>query len=330
MDIPSFDPSLSEVTMENARPIGAGGGSTSLSGKRRERKKIEDVYEMGETLGKGGFGVVRKCRNIETGVYFAAKIIDKAKAGAAGMSEIFSEVEIVSLLSHRYVISLAEVFETKEALYLVMELLLGGELEARLRKIGHFPESITKRLVRNILLAVEYIHRQGIVHRDLKPANMLLANDSENSEVKLADFGFAVLIGNDACLQACCGTTAYMAPEILCGEPYGKAVDMWSLGVIIYHLLSGGYPFDGAKNEELTDNIIAGHFKIPDDGPWAEVTAGAKDVIRKLLVVDPRKRWSAIECLNHPWVRNGAEEDLELMAQLLPEETARCGSRSGG
>ena len=296
---------------------GDAGGVRGHKG-RKDKVKIEHVYEFHEDLGKGAFGVVKKAKNLETGIFYAVKIIDKTRCGAAGMSEIFSEVEIVSLLSHRYIIALKEVYDTRDTLYLVMELLQGGELESRLKKVGPFSESTCKRYTRNILLAIEYIHRLGIVHRDLKPANMLLAFDSDASEVKIVDFGFAVLIGNDACLQSCTGTPAFMAPEILGGEPYGQAVDMWAVGVIVYHLLSGGYPFPGHSSEQIQE-LIRNGFKLPDTGVWTSISAPCKDMIRKLLTLDPDKRLTAIDALYHPWVRNGADEDFDLFPSYEPE-----------
>ena len=286
---------------------------------RKDVKRIEDSYEFYEDLGKGAFGLVKRAKHLETGICYAVKIIDQSRCSSAGMSEIFSEVEIISLMSHRYIIQLKEVFNTGKTLYLVMELLDGGELAARLRKVGHFCESQVKRYCHNILLALEYIHRNGIVHRDLKPANMLLAFESDSSEVKISDFGLAVLIGGDSCLQSCTGTPAFMAPEILMGEPYGQAVDMWALGVIIFNLLTGDYPFRGHTGEEIM-RLIENGFVLPDNGVWTSISGPCKDLIRKLLVRDRTKRFTAQDCLTHPWIRIRRDSEFD----LLPGSDSEC------
>eukprot|EP00669_Euglena_mutabilis_P004697 TRINITY_DN16045_c0_g1_i1.p1 TRINITY_DN16045_c0_g1~~TRINITY_DN16045_c0_g1_i1.p1 ORF type:complete len:402 (-),score=55.55 TRINITY_DN16045_c0_g1_i1:762-1910(-) len=298
MEIPSLDAGGSSPTFQSPER------GCRLKGKRL----IEDFYEVLEEIGRGSFGVVRRARHLASGGFYAVKVITKAKFEPGDLSGVFSEVEIITLLKHRYIIDLKEVFQTKDTLYLVMELLLGGALSVRLKAAARFPEALARRYARNVLLAVEYIHRVGIAHRDLKPANMLLASDADTSEVKIVDFGLAVLIGHDATLDTLCGTLAYMAPEILNGYPYGQAVDMWAVGVILYQMVSGVCPFAGNSRAAIGGHIARGLRNLQTDFP-ADVSPDCRDLVRRLLDPTPAHRITAPDSLNHPWIRSGPRDD---------------------
>eukprot|EP00759_Apiculatamorpha_spiralis_P027297 PhF_6_TR30163/c0_g1_i1/m.44214/K08794/CAMK1; calcium/calmodulin-dependent protein kinase I len=284
-----------------------GFGTSKKKGGRQSTRVITDYYDMLEELGHGAFGNVYKASKKDTGLIYAVKHIDKKKAGSKGLSEVYSEVEMLSLLDHQYIVRLEETFDDPSNLYIVMEFVPGGEVQTKLKELGRFPENTVKKMTLCLLLAVEYLHRKGIVHRDLKPANCLLS-DSGDVELKLADFGFAVMIGQDACLKSFCGTTTYMAPEILLDKNYGKPVDMWAVGVITYVLLSGTYPFVGANNSEMIDKIIDMKYEFPED-KWAGISLGAKEFVSKLLVFDQTRRMTARDALRHIWVQTGISED---------------------
>ena len=278
---------------------------------RKEKPKIvADVYDLQHELGHGQFGCVYKAVRKDTGLAFAVKHIDKKKAGTKGLTEVMSEVETLGLLDHPYIVRLEETFEDPNNLWIVMEFVAGGELAHKLKEVGKFPESTVKKMCMCMLLAVEYLHRKGIVHRDLKPANCLLSDEGD-VEIKIADFGFSVMVGPDACLKSFCGTTTFMAPEILLEKNYGKPVDMWAVGVIAYLLLSGTYPFPGSTNTEVMERITSMKFEFPEGPgqPWEGVSLGARDFVSKILVNDPTKRLSAHDALRHVWVQTGMSED---------------------
>eukprot|EP00760_Papus_ankaliazontas_P027489 PhM_4_TR3362/c0_g1_i1/m.35356/K08794/CAMK1; calcium/calmodulin-dependent protein kinase I len=277
------------------------------SSSKQTNKQLTDVYDIKQELGHGAYGTVFLAIKKDNHLPYAVKHIDKRKAGSKGLSEVYGEVETLSLLDHQYIVHLEETFDDPSSLYIVMEYVPGGELQQALKKIGRFPEATVKKMVLCLLLAVEYIHRKGIVHRDLKPANCLLSEEGDVA-LKIADFGFSAMIGHDACLKTFCGTTAYMAPEILCDKNYGKPVDMWAVGVITYVLLSGTYPFSGASNDEVVDKISAMKFDFPES-TWEGISLGAREFISKCLVYDQSKRLTAYDALRHVWVQTGLAED---------------------
>jgi hypothetical protein len=283
-------------------------GNNRKGGKQAARV-ITDAYDLMEELGHGAFGSVYRAVRKDTAIEYAVKHIDKKRAGSKGLSEVFGEVETLGLLDHPYIVRLEETFEDPGNLWIVMEYVAGGELQTSLKETqgGRFPEPTVKKMVLCLLLAIEYIHRKGIVHRDLKPANCLLSVAGD-VELKLADFGFSVMVGKDACLKSFCGTTTYMAPEILLDMNYGRPVDMWAVGVIAYVLLSGTYPFPGSSNSEVVDKITQLKYEFPE-AVWGGVSLGARDFISKLLVYDQTKRLTAHDALRHVWVQTGMSED---------------------
>ena len=286
--------------------------STSRRGKKGEARVVFEEYDLLRELGKGTYGVVREAIRKSDGLHFAIKHIDKKAAGAKGLSEVFSEVEILSLLDHPSIVRLEDIFEDSNSLWLVMELVRGGELEKELKRHGTgFDEQVTRRITRCMLTALEYIHGKGIVHRDLKLANMLVSGHLEEGgycDVKVADFGFSCVVSNESTLTSFCGTTVFMAPEILADRPYGKPVDMWALGAITYVLAYAALPFTAGNESELVEKICEAEYQFKDDLVETPPSSGCKDFIKKLLVIDPLLRMTATEALHHYWVRGGTND----------------------
>eukprot|EP01060_Flectonema_neradi_P029150 TRINITY_DN3961_c0_g1_i1.p1 TRINITY_DN3961_c0_g1~~TRINITY_DN3961_c0_g1_i1.p1 ORF type:complete len:558 (+),score=89.73 TRINITY_DN3961_c0_g1_i1:183-1856(+) len=280
--------------------------------KKGEARNVFGEYELLRELGKGTYGVVSDAVRKSDGVHFAIKHIDKKAAGAKGLSEVFSEVEILSLLDHPSIVRLEDIFEDSNSLWLVMELVRGGELEKELKRHGTgFDEQVTRRITRCILTALEYIHGKGIVHRDLKLANMLVSGHLEEGgycDVKVADFGFSCVVSNESTLTSFCGTTVFMAPEILTDRPYGKPVDMWALGAITYVLAYAALPFTAGNESELVEKICEAEYQFKDNLVETPPSSGCKDFIKKLLVIDPLLRMTATEALHHYWVRGGSND----------------------
>ncbi|KAJ3135406.1 calcium calmodulin-dependent protein kinase type 1G, partial [Irineochytrium annulatum] len=259
-------------------------------------------YDLGDTLGTGAFSEVKTATERSTGNKYAIKIIDKAKCrGKESMIE--TEVKILLRVRHENIIQLYEMYEIESKIYLVMELVTGGELFDEIVRIGKYTEADAAKMVTKILLAIDYLHAQGVAHRDLKPENLLLSDKSPRSKIMISDFGLSKIFSEDEVMRTACGTPGYVAPEVLRRQGYGREVDLWSLGVITYILLCGYPPFYDQNNVELFRQIMAGRYEF--DRPWWDnISDTAKDFIRKLLVLDPRSRFTARAALNHPFIVN--------------------------
>jgi len=213
-------------------------------------------------------------------------------------------------------------YETPEKLYLIMELVTGGELFDKIVEKGSYSEKEASTTVKKILKAVEYLHNSGIAHRDLKPENLLLRSEND-TEVMLSDFGLSKIIGEETMMQTACGTPYYVAPEVLSATGYGPEVDVWSVGVITYLLLCGFPPFYGESLPEVFEQIMKAEYDFPEPY-WNEISIEAKDFISKLLVVDPSKRYSAKQALKHPWIElGGSEVKLNVKEELSSYNSAR-------
>eukprot|EP01121_Diplochlamys_sp_Union-15-3_P018022 TRINITY_DN6472_c0_g1_i4.p1 TRINITY_DN6472_c0_g1~~TRINITY_DN6472_c0_g1_i4.p1 ORF type:complete len:429 (-),score=74.81 TRINITY_DN6472_c0_g1_i4:74-1360(-) len=270
----------------------------------KEKPKVHDLYTFGKVLGQGGFSVVKLGTLKSTGEEFAIKIVDKASLAKKNDLHLLQrEIEIMKKLDHKNIIKLQEVFDEDNYLYLVMEIVVGGELFDEIVKRGAYSEKDAAALIKQILEGVAYMHKVGIAHRDLKPENLLL----QGNTIKISDFGLSKCFDGDGILVTCCGTPDYAAPEVLLARPYDHAVDVWSIGVITYILLCGFPPFYGDSDQEIFKKILAGKYEFPSPD-WDDISEEAKEFIRKTLTQDPNHRPSAVDCLNHPWVKGKAPQ----------------------
>ena len=266
--------------------------------------KLEDFYVLSERIGSGRFSDVFKALERSSSFEWAVKVIEKTRLSSEEHEMLRSEVAIMRLLNHPNVVQMKEVFEDKGKMYLIVELVEGGELFDRIRTKRVFTEFTAFHVTRQLLQTVKYLHEAGIVHRDIKPENILLSDDSELPTIKLADFGLAKLVGTSECLLDGCGTLGYVAPEVLLEHPYGKQVDMWSVGVVTYLMLRGRLPFDSKEKFMLIEKTIEAEPDFPEDY-WGKFTPYASDFVSKLLCKDPALRLTCDQALSHVWIRNG-------------------------
>ncbi|XP_026067132.1 death-associated protein kinase 1-like [Carassius auratus] len=271
------------------------------------QENVEDYYEIGDELGSGQFAVVKKCRHKSTGVEYAAKFIKKrrSKSSRRGVSkeDIEREVSILKEIQHPNVITLHNVFENKNEVILILELVAGGELFDFLAEKESLSEEEATEFLKQILDGVSYLHSKQIAHFDLKPENIMLLNRSvPHPRIKLIDFGLAHKIdfGND--FKNIFGTPEFVAPEVVNYEPLGLEADMWSIGVITYILLSGASPFLGENKQETLANVSAVDYEF-DEEFFSSTSALAKDFITRLLLKDPKKRMTILDSLQHPWIK---------------------------
>jgi len=236
---------------------------------------------------------------------FAIKVIKKAKLNAEELAVVHDEVEIMHKLNHAHCVQLYEMFETPKKIYMVMELLTGGELFDRIVAKGSYSEKEASDLIKSVASAIMYLHSIGIVHRDLKPENLIYLSQKADSPIKITDFGVAKYrAGKMEAMHTACGTPGYVAPEVLKNEPYGKEVDLWSLGVILYILLCGFPPFYHENTAQLYKQIKKAEYDFPDPY-WTEISDSAKQLVKLLLCVDPKQRYTAKQALAHPWIAGG-------------------------
>jgi len=265
--------------------------------------KITDLYEIGDTLGTGHFSKVKLGIHKETREKVAIKIITKPTGSKIAMLE--AEVNILTACDHPNVVKLHLICDTPDTLYLVLELLTGGELFDRIIAKGHYSEADARKLTITLLDCLAYLHSKGIAHRDLKPENILLKDTSEDAVIKVTDFGLSKIFADDThgevIMKTACGTPGYVAPEVLTHEAYSSQVDLWSVGVIVYILLCGFPPFYGDNDAQMFKKIKAGQYKFLAPY-WDPISADAKDFVAKLLVVDNKKRMTATEALKHKWL----------------------------
>ncbi|XP_052527527.1 death-associated protein kinase 2 isoform X2 [Tympanuchus pallidicinctus] len=307
-----------------------------------KQQRVEDVYEIGEELGSGQFAIVKKCREISTGLEYAAKFIKKRQSRASRRGvrreEIEREVDILQQTLHANIIKLHDIYENKTDVILILELVSGGELFDFLAQKESLSEEEATRFIKQILDGVNYLHSKKIAHFDLKPENiMLLDKNIPIPHIKLIDFGLAHKIEDGVEFKNIFGTPEFVAPEIVNYEPLGLAADMWSIGVITYILLSGASPFLGETKQETLANITAVNYEF-DEEFFSNTSDLAKDFIRKLLVKDTRKRLTIQEALSHPWItthqlkeetkveENKKAENTQLKTKRLREYTIKCHS----
>jgi len=264
-------------------------------------KTFHEFYQLDKELGKGATSVVYRCLHVGTKQPWAVKVINKK----VEKKIIRTEIGVLLRLKHPNIIRLKEIFESKSQIHLVLELVTGGELFDRIVTCGYYSEKDAARCVSQMLEAVKYLHENEVIHRDLKPENLLYEDSREDAKLKLADFGLSKIIEQDVQTQTVCGTPGYCSPEVLKGRKYGPAIDMWSIGVITYILLCGYEPFFSDNEAEMFKKILKCDYQF--DSPWwDDVSDNAKDLICHLLVLEPSKRLTAQQALNHSWVRGSA------------------------
>jgi len=272
---------------------------------------LADNYDIKDELGKGAFSIVKLGINKKNGDKVAVKIIDKSQCTAeSDEKRLKTEVEILKKVKHPNIVGLRDLYETPHHLYLVMELVTGGELFDKIVEKGQYSEKEAAATVKKILSAVDYLHSINIAHRDLKPENLLLSGE-DDTNVLLSDFGLSKIISQDTMMETACGTPYYVAPEVLSAQGYDKEVDLWSVGVITYLLLCGFPPFYGETLPEVFEQIMKADFEFPDPY-WTDISKDAKDFISKLLVVDSKKRLTAKQAMEHAWVTSGSNSTKPL------------------
>ncbi|XP_059224593.1 serine/threonine-protein kinase MARK2 isoform X13 [Stomoxys calcitrans] len=269
-------------------------------------------YKLIKTIGKGNFAKVKLAKHLPTGKEVAIKIIDKTQLNPGSLQKLFREVRIMKMLDHPNIVKLFQVIETEKTLYLVMEYASGGEVFDYLVLHGRMKEKEARVKFRQIVSAVQYCHQKRIIHRDLKAENLLL--DSELN-IKIADFGFSNEFTPGSKLDTFCGSPPYAAPELFQGKKYdGPEVDVWSLGVILYTLVSGSLPFDGSTLRELRERVLRGKYRIP-----FYMSTDCENLLRKFLVLNPAKRASLETIMSDKWMNMGFEED-ELKPYIEPKQ----------
>ncbi|XP_002739535.1 calcium/calmodulin-dependent protein kinase type 1D-like [Saccoglossus kowalevskii] len=274
--------------------------------KDGKKEKIDDRFKLKEVLGTGAFSEVVLAEDKTNGKLWACKCIDKKSLGRKGEETLENEVAVLRKCNHPNIVKLHDIYENKATVYLIMDLVSGGELFDRIVEKGSYTERDAADLIRQVLEAVKYLHDCGIVHRDLKPENLLFWCPDEDSKIMISDFGLSKMddgAGDD--MSTACGTPGYVAPEVLAQKPYGNAVDVWSIGVISYILLCGYPPFFDENDSNLFAQIIKGEYEF-DSPYWDDISDAAKHFIRHLMEVDERKRYTCQQAIDDPWVSGGA------------------------
>ncbi|XP_017283331.1 calcium/calmodulin-dependent protein kinase (CaM kinase) II beta 1 isoform X34 [Kryptolebias marmoratus] len=282
--------------------------------------RFTDEYQLYEELGKGAFSVVRRCVKLSTGQEYAAKIINTKKLSARDHQKLEREARICRLLKHPNIVRLHDSISEEGFHYLLFDLVTGGELFEDIVAREYYSEADASHCIHQILESVHHIHQHDIVHRDLKPENLLLASKCKNAAVKLADFGLAIEVqGDQQAWFGFAGTPGYLSPEVLRKEAYGKPVDIWACGVILYILLVGYPPFWDEDQHKLYQQIKAGAYDFPSP-EWDTVTPEAKNLINQMLTINPAKRITAQEALKHPWVCQRST----VASMMHRQETVEC------
>ncbi|XP_028980588.1 calcium/calmodulin-dependent protein kinase (CaM kinase) II beta 1 isoform X32 [Esox lucius] len=282
--------------------------------------RFTDDFQLYEELGKGAFSVVRRCVKLCTGQEYAAKIINTKKLSARDHQKLEREARICRLLKHSNIVRLHDSISEEGFHYLLFDLVTGGELFEDIVAREYYSEADASHCISQILDSVHHIHQHDIVHRDLKPENLLLASKCKNAAVKLADFGLAIEVqGDQQAWFGFAGTPGYLSPEVLRKEAYGKPVDIWACGVILYILLVGYPPFWDEDQHKLYQQIKAGAYDFPSP-EWDTVTPEAKNLINQMLTINPAKRITAQEALKHPWVCQRST----VASMMHRQETVEC------
>ena len=302
---------------------GTAGGINALGGaikrfslNKVNKKKFDEVYEIGDKIHTGTFAVVYECTHKESGAKFAVKVTQRDGSQASSDEIVLHEVGIMNALNHPNIVKVVDFFDQPESYFLVMEHMAGGDVFDRIMDQHQYTERDARDLCKILLQAVQYLHEMGVAHRDLKPQNLLLQTKQDNATIKIADFGFAKRVHTPKSLTSRCGTPSYVAPEILNSMPYDQSCDMWSVGVILFVILVGIPPFLEDNQERMFDRIKAGDWKFEPTADWKHVSEEAKDLIRKMLVVNADDRITAADALKESWM---VEDEKKLMQRDLSQ-----------
>lgn len=265
-------------------------------------KTFREIYQLNARLKSGSFATVCRGTHRASGKKVAIKCVLRKDLPPNDDAAIYDEVSIMSSLSHPHIVPLIDFFEEKDCYFLVMELMSGGDLFDRIGKKKAYSEEDARDLAVKMLKAMSYCHSHRVAHCDMKPKNLLLMSEDNHSYIKLADFGFAARCHTEKCLTKQCGTPFFVSPEILMRQPYDQQSDMWSVGCIIFLLLSGNLPFMGRSQKELFRKIVSGKYEFKE-ADWAGVSGDAKDLVQKCLVLNPDERITSSQALRHKWMK---------------------------
>ena len=289
-------------------------------------EKIDQIYEVKDQLGKGRFAIVRQCCHKESGVEGAAKYIKirRTRSGRNGLTRenVAQEASILSSLDHEKIIKLYDIFDNGSEIILVLEYLAGGELFEQICAFDYVSELDASVYTKQVLLAIDYIHDINIVHLDIKPENIVL-NSASNSHIKLVDFGLAQKIDDQTDLKQMQGTPEFVAPEIINFEPIGLYTDVWAIGVLAFIMISGCSPFLGEDQQETYTNITRAEYEF-DEQTFGRICDDAKDFIARLLVKNPKKRMTAKESLQHPWITTEITPVRKRNSVFVPTESHKA------
>ncbi|KAK2359023.1 calcium-dependent protein kinase [Trifolium repens] len=296
--------SSSTATSQNVRTVQQKTDTTILGKPFEDIKKF---YTLGKELGRGQFGITYFCTENSTALNYACKSILKRKlVSKADREDIKREIQILQHLSGQpNIVEFKGAFEDRFSVHLVMELCAGGELFDKIIAQGHYSERAAASICRDVVNVVHICHFMGVLHRDLKPENFLLSSKDAGAALKATDFGLSVFIEEGKVYRDMVGSAYYVAPEVL-RRSYGKEIDIWSAGIILYILLSGVPPFWAETEKGIFNAILEGELDFVSE-PWPSISDSAKDLVRKMLTQDPKKRITSTQVLEHPWMREGGE-----------------------
>jgi len=296
-NVPRVMPSITAVTQSLSTLTFPLDASESIFNEKSEM--LAGIYKLKQKIGNGTYGIVRAAEDIRQAHQYAVKILNKADMkDAKHIVRVQREIRFLKLLHHPHIVRVQDVFESPNSLFIVMERLTGGELFDYIVAHGRVKEKESRRFFRQIISAVEYCHQNSVIHRDLKPENLLL---DEAKNIKLIDLGFANNYKQSQLLETYCGSPNYAAPEMISGQKYnGPEVDVWSLGIILYALVCGYLPFEDKNIRKLCQKIVSGEYVAP-----TEVSQDCRDIISRLLEVQPSKRAKLDEIFSHKWVKSG-------------------------
>ncbi|XP_032405951.1 calcium/calmodulin-dependent protein kinase type 1D [Xiphophorus hellerii] len=281
---------------------------------KKNVSNIKDVFDFKGKMGSGSFSEVYMVREKKTGQLYALKCLKKKHLTHSNLE---NEINVLKRIKHDNVVGLEDFYESQTHYYLVMQLVSGGELFDRILDKGVYTEKDASKVIKQVLEAVSYLHKNSIVHRDLKPENLLYYNMDENAKIMVSDFGLSKTLEHGV-MSTACGTPGYVAPEVLAQKPYSKAVDCWSIGVITYILLCGYPPFFEENETRLFSKIMRAEYAFHSPF-WDDISESAKDFIRNMMEKKPTKRFTTEQALRHPWIAENTAKDLDIYQSVCEQ-----------